>query len=1547
MSATLKSVLKMIALTLLVVGAIGVLLGITIAREVPTGTLQGKITDENGRPIAQATVTVRGDTNVVKRGVTNDSGEFVITDVPTGRYTGYATARGYETRNLRDGGDFRVYEGQTTVLSPIHLYPRPPAIYGSIPSVFVPGEKVKFPLRGYSRNAVARVRYSVYKFDFASRVRQMNGASEPYQDSMSRWKNLGPAVYQNEVSIRTDREGYFSRDVTLPVKDNGGYLIHVELETTEALFKTFITDLALVAKRAPGKTLIYASSFSKKQPLQDVNLEFYGSQGKMAVSGKTGPDGLFITGDLPTAGVTILGESGESCAINYSYAGENEEKNKCYMYTDRPVYRPGHTVYFKGIARKSIPGRYEPTAGVQAPVTITDPDGNNIQKLQLRTGKSGSFDGKFELASDAASGYYSIVAEIEGERHYCSFKVEEYRKPEYSVSAAFDKPSYIGGQAISARVESTYYFGAPVAQARVKYTVYKSPDYFYYYPDEDSDTSFYDEFFAEEYGGDFFYGYGEVVMEGEAVTDENGVARLRIPTKKTREEQRYSIEVSVTDASGRSVDAGGGVMVTPAQFTFSLNTDRYFYKPGKQVSVDIYAVDYQRKRMPNVNARISLIELRDYSGKKIRTVWTRDVRLDSRGYAKFSFKPEEEGYFQLEVEARDRLRNRATGSTTIWIADENWSGDDYDAPALEIAVDKKIYNVGDTARVMINAPEKDCWVLFTIEGRRLFEQRVIHMDSTSKMLDIPVVQDYSSNVFASACTIKGKKFAVASRPVFVSPKNKFLTVKIEPDKQRYQPGEQATYRIRTLDSHGKGVPAEVSLGIVDESLYAIREDTTEDIRTFFHGPVWNSVNTSISFSSEYYGGEDKFQGKVRKYFPDTAYWNPAILTDTSGNASVTFKFPDNLTTWRATARAVTADTSVGSAVHKVLVTKNLLVRLQTPRFYRQRDRVTLSAVVHNYTSREQNVRVWVEASGIDFSDTAVRTLRLGPQGAGRLEWNARADNPGTARIAIYAQGQGDQDAMEMEVPVLPHGVPEIVAASGEVETSREFVLTVSDDAIRGASTLSMGLSASVAGAALGLTDALQDYRMESPGGIMDVLLPNVVMYQAMKQLGADFPEQNARIREMVQKDLKTVYRWQLSGGGWGWSEYGDKDPWMTAYVVYGLIRAKRAGLPVNQEVLDKGIKAAEISMPNAGDLGKRSTIIYVLALAGRAKSEWVAQVLKDKRLQNYSLSLMMLSLVEMGQVERARTLVPQLEKGAVDASAHCYWPETFPWGFYSCNQYETTAYAVRALLAVDPDNPRIDKAIRWLVDRRKGDRYDMNYDTASVVYALADYLQVRKPSIPDYTVRVYLNGDILREYKINKENLYKPELRLDLTGTEIKSGRNIITVVKDGPGDLYFWSQIKYYSSAEDLKSVKNRISVERQYYRMELVRDPKEGLVYKPRLFRGPAKVGEIIRCRLTVRSPKNFQYLVVEDMLPSGCEVLRRQFGDFGEWSYWWSGESVHDNRVSFLLHQVYEGMRLIEYDFRPELRGDFHVMPATAQGYFEPDIFAHSSERRLSVK
>ncbi|HAG09249.1 MAG TPA: hypothetical protein DCK87_06800, partial [Desulfotomaculum sp.] len=246
---------------------------------------------------------------------------------------------------------------------------------------------------------------------------------------------------------------------------------------------------------------------------------------------------------------------------------------------------------------------------------------------------------------------------------------------------------------------------------------------------------------------------------------------------------------------------------------------------------------------------------------------------------------------------------------------------------------------------------------------------------------------------------------------------------VTPSKKNYEPGEVVTCRLKTVNAANKPVQAEVSLGVVDEAIYALRQDRTESIFDFFYAPQYNLVVTNYSFPEVYLSGDKGAPAAVavRKKFVDTAYWRANIETDVKGEAKIIFKMPDTLTSWRFTGRACTLNTAVGEYATNVICTKNFLVRLQTPRLLVSEDKAVITALVHNYRPEKKQVTVTLKASGIKVYDHLSRTVSVPPAGVKQVTWRICPTRPGKASLTAYAACPGAKDAVEITLPVHPRG----------------------------------------------------------------------------------------------------------------------------------------------------------------------------------------------------------------------------------------------------------------------------------------------------------------------------------------------------------------------------------------------------------------------------------------------------------------------------------------------------------------------------------------------
>jgi uncharacterized protein YfaS (alpha-2-macroglobulin family) len=224
---------------------------------------------------------------------------------------------------------------------------------------------------------------------------------------------------------------------------------------------------------------------------------------------------------------------------------------------------------------------------------------------------------------------------------------------------------------------------------------------------------------------------------------------------------------------------------------------------------------------------------------------------------------------------------------------------------------------------------------------------------------------------------------------------------------------------------------------------------------------------------------------VRRDFPDTAYWHPGVVTDAEGQAVVSLTLPDNLTRWRALARAVSLDTRVGETMTAITVTQDLIVRPSLPRFLIQGDVARLRAIAHNYLSCEVTATTELSASGLvlldaDCGPTGCHSppVSLPPGGTITRDWSAVASELGAGSVLARLRTDAGGDAVELPLPIHPFAVPEVTSRAGQVEHEITETVYLSATAIPGATHMEIGLSSSIA---LGLLDGLE-YLISYPFG---------------------------------------------------------------------------------------------------------------------------------------------------------------------------------------------------------------------------------------------------------------------------------------------------------------------------------------------------------------------------------------------------------------------------------------------------------------------------------
>jgi len=1570
-------------------------------QEAPAGWLTAKvIAEESGRPLPGAVVRLHRllpfapDLEAHFAFVARKDGSLRAARIPAGTYRLEASSRAHTLRPTR----VDIAEAKTTELA-LELSPNQPFLELRMPEhVFTPQEAIRVVGHGFSPESAMDVR--LYRVDPVALLRRHHGnlyqllaeqqmAAEVPLDAEAALTNTrerrgaagtSPLMLSLPISGR-DVEGVFHQRFDLQAQEPGIYVIEMQLGDLREREWAMVTRLGLIVKHWAGGTsaLAFVTDLVTGEPVPGAKVSFYREKG-LPVSATTDERGICtakLAGEGGQYDLMVIAEKDGSQAFltSWVYQGEGSGKDRVYAYTDRPVYRPGDTVRFRGLAREFVEPRYRVVGGEPVTLEVRDARDTLVYRGQTTTNDYGSYQGEFALSEEAATGYYQMVTTLRGRQHEAGFKVAEYRKPEYEVEVATGKKRYSRGEHIQARVTARYYFGAPVAGARVTYAVMRAP--YWFYPEEDEEA----EYESEDYEGDY-YSYGEVVEQGSAITDEEGVARLSIATKRLpvagqvadegdSDDYRYTIAVRVTDPSRKEVTGQGSTLVTAGEFALSAGPARWVLAPGEEAEIAVRARDYESRPVRQQQVRVTAgLELWSENKLKVEPAAHSTLTTDGKGEAVFRFTPEVPGHYRVEAAARDRRGNKVSATAFLWVTGEAYADLRAPYPEIEIITDKKRYRVGETATVLINTEVKEPTALVGVEGARLYDCRLLALKANSTRFEIPVRPEYAPSFFLSVSFVKGKQFVSHTKRIKVSVEEQGLQLALKPDKGVYSPGERATYQLTARDWQGKPVVGEFSVGVVDEAIYAIQEEMAEPMLRFFYPPRGNRVDTDYSFPSIYLDADKGAAGiKVRKRFPDTAYWNPAVVTAADGTARISFQVPDTLTTWRATVRGATMATEVGETVTRVKCTKDLLVRLEAPRFLVQNDRLTISAVAHNYTRSRQEVKIWLEAPGLLVrrgpESKAPARLALEPDGVQRQDWQIEVPGAGRPEVTVYIRGDapaaahdaraggGLSDAMALTLPALPHGRERVEWRSGGVQEQASERLTVRQDAVPGASDLRIRLSPSVAATLLGALEYLAQYPYGCTEQTMSAFLPDVVVARALRELDIANSELEKKLPDMVRKGCDRLYGFQHGDGGWGWWRYDESDPWMTAYVVFGLVTAQEAGFPVNEHVLTRATARLKQLLTQEGRLSPRDQayVCYVLTLAG--KGELVNRQLtklchRADALDTSSLALVTAALTEQGQLRLARVSAERLWRRAHKTQAFVWWPGSGDYG--RGGDIETTALAFQSLYALAGDDPRLLKAVRWLVLNRQGSCWVSTRDTAFAVLALTDFVKQSEELRPDFQTTVSLDGKVILSRRFTREDLFAPEVEIRASGGALGRGDHVLQVRKEGAGNLYYTAILKQAVFQEDIPRIITSagISVERSYYRLVSQRDPTTGaIVTRP----APApttefRSGEPTLVRLTIRAPREHEFIIIEDPLPAGCEVSERGDLEQWEWSYWYSDMEVRDEKVAFFARHL-PLKSVIEYHLRPQIPGDYHVMPTQVYSMYNPELRGSAAETRVRLR
>jgi alpha-2-macroglobulin len=865
-----------------------------------------------------------------------------------------------------------------------------------------------------------------------------------------------------------------------------------------------VADTNLVVKEMVDAVYVWATDLASGEPVAGRSLALYGREGRqIGTAATTGRDGLarfdYRPADNYLQGVIVV--SNEPGQTGFGVGGSNwnegvtpwqlgiagnyqvEAGRFVYLYTDRPIYRPGDTVFYRVIARANEYGRY--ALAEPGPLTLhISPESyydtpSFSQQIQVQPDAQGEFSGEFQLPAEAQLGTYHMSIGDTGVPAWRSFSVAEYRAPEFLVTATAAQAEAFRGEPVDVTIEAGYFFGGPASDLEVNWTVYEQA---YHLPWEGRHYSFSDsgEFFYEVEGLFRFGGagpFGNYVTGGQGRTDADGRLEITLPADLLAEmkagSRQVTVEANLLDLGNFPMAARTRVVFHAAAGYAGIAPATYVGAAGRAATVDLISVDWERRAQPGTALDVVFYRrewqpIRDEQFNQRFTRWepsdteverTR-VTTDGQGRAQASFTPTEGGTYLAVATLTDAGGRSHTSSTYLWVASQDFVGwrTDPRERRMELVADKQAYRVGETAHILVQSPfagPVQAWL--TIERGGLLEQRLVTLESNSDVLALPVTADFAPNVFVTLVAVKGvdetnphADIRLGVVELVVSPEPLALNVSLTPRSSFYQPRETAVYDVLITDYQGNPVAATFSVALVDLAVLMLKPDNAPPILEAFYErqPYRSQTGSGLFYSGEGLeaeipleqmglgGGGGDFAAteaavlrdpdgdEIRQDFRDTAHWEGRLTTGADGRATVEIPLPDNLTTWRLSSKAVTTGSLVGQGYADVTVTLPLLIRPVTPRFFTVGDSLKVGAVVHNNRSQTMDVTVTLEAAGLTLTGAAEQTVILAAGSRQLVQWQVTVDDAHDADLTFRASGGTYRDATRPTFGIGPdHLIP--------------------------------------------------------------------------------------------------------------------------------------------------------------------------------------------------------------------------------------------------------------------------------------------------------------------------------------------------------------------------------------------------------------------------------------------------------------------------------------------------------------------------------------------
>lgn len=1316
-----------------------------------------------------------------------------------------------------------------------------------------------------------------------------------------------------------------------------------------------LTNLGVFAQWLPQSGLVMVQRLSDGAPVPNASVDMYASHigaspavpARLCASGSTSASGMLTIagtdlercymGDRPSDQAPELFaavRSGADWAYvrTYDWSGIYEYSTNMgdstwasgqpisygTIYSDRDMYQPGERGWFTAVCYVLQNGALRGDRNAAYTITLRDPNGNETTLPGRTTNRFATFSFPLDFKKTQALGYYTVVAKgPQGAEITGSFRVAEFRPPNFSVDLKLDRPFAAAGESLNAQGSAHYLFGAPMSGAAA--TIHVTREQAFLSPKGWDDFAFGRQWFWPEQQPDVDSDAGrqQVTLDAKGQASAPITVARDLPYAMT-----YRIDLEVSDVSNLSSSATQSFTAVPSSTLIGLRSD-FVGTVNAPIATAVIATDPQGKVLPGTRVHVELQKM-EYSGAtqivdgsedarnqvKYTTVAQADLTTGDQP-KNISLSTKDAGSYRIRANLSDAPSESTATDTQVWVTGPGQAVWGQQNPSqLQLKLDKQTYRPGDVATVAVASPYDKADLYLSVVRDRVLYSTIVHVNGSAPRVRVPIAQAMFPNAAVEGVLVRRgppisrKSVATVDSlvrigmiPLTLDLKGQYLTAKIAPEKGRIGPHTVQHVRLQLRDAGGKPVAGQFTVAVVNDAILQLSGYRPPDLvqTVFAPQPISarfgdNRPGLTLSQPSDVaqkgwgYGGgflAGAAGTRVRTHFVPLAYFNGAVQTDANGNADVTFTTPDNLTTWRVLAVALTADDRprFASADATFITTKPLVTDPLLPQFARPGDRFEAGMLLMNASNQNVDARTQALLSGsLSFTGTGAAQSKQAEQqfGAGMNAWRfpmtVTANGPASMQFTTTI-GAAGSDAFRVPLEIRTTDVTESTMDSGATQSSVSIPLTVG----KAGGTVRIDAAASlIPQIAQPAKAALQQDQLLLLSPLASRLSIAASVIAIQRRLGSTIAGMDTQ-REGAS-DVSQLAAMQRIDGGFGfWPHAKASDMFATADAVRALAYASANGIAVPGGMLAKVKPFLTRALADPAGVSKwcstapckasaRLSMLRALAALGDRRTDFLQSIYDARESLGFAerAALALYLQNTPGWNAQASALARELANSAYVTGRYA---NAQPQDAWYGSPVEGQAAFVQLLVGRKASQADQDRALQALVAQQCKCGWPGLDDTAAALEAIVTYANAQR-DVPDFTAQVAVDGKPAGSAHFTGFAAPAHTFALD----RLASGTHTVTIKRTGSGTLHY--VLSYtYALAPDAPG---RLSGLRARRTIRAVNSQTAlatiDIAEQPAPLTFPA--GDVYDVAVQVITDHPVDHVVVTDPIPAGFEALDTSF-------------------------------------------------------------------------